>query len=86
MQEKDMVNDILSMSKSSLADYARAIGECSNQQLRQALQQIRDGDEQFQYRLYQLAEQKKYYQPAQAADQQEIEQIRSQFQQGGQMG
>ncbi|NLZ28169.1 MAG: spore coat protein, partial [Firmicutes bacterium] len=39
MNEKDMVNDVLSMVNSTLGDYAFAISESSNQQLRQTLQQ-----------------------------------------------
>lgn len=79
MQEKDMVNDVLSMINSSLTGYATAIAQTANQQLRQLLQQTRDGDEQFQYKLFQVAEQKGYYQPAQLANPQEIQQIRSYF-------
>ncbi len=82
MQEKEMVNDILSMAKASMASYARAISECSNQNLRQTFQQMRDGDEKFQYQLYQVAEQKGYYNPAPTADDQVINQIKSQLQQG----
>ncbi len=77
MQEKDMVNDVLSMINSSLTGYANAIAQTSNQQLRQMLQQTRDADEQFQYKLYQVAEQKGYYQPAQPADPQDIQKIRA---------
>jgi spore coat protein CotF len=79
MQEKDMVNDVLSMVNSSLTGYANAIAQTSNQQLRQLLQQTRDSDEQFQYQLAQVAMQKGYYQPAQPANQQEIQQIRDSF-------
>jgi spore coat protein CotF len=79
MQEKDMVNDVLSMVNSSLTGYANVIAQCGNQQLRQTLQQMRDGDEQFQYQLYQVAQQKGYYQPAQQASSQDVQQIRSQL-------
>jgi len=72
-----MVNDVLSMVNSSLTSYANIIAQTSNQQLRQMLQQTRDADEQFQYRLYQIAEQKGYYQPAQPANPQEIQQVRA---------
>ena len=61
MQEKDMVNDVLSMVNSSLTGYASAISQSSNQQLRQTLQQIRDSDENFQMQLAQIAQQKGYY-------------------------
>ncbi|AOY76158.1 spore coat protein [Clostridium formicaceticum] len=82
MQEKDMVNDILSMTKAGMTEYTRAIGEASDQGLRQTLQQMRNGDEQFQYSLYQIAEQKGYYQSAQSASQQELQQVKSQLTQG----
>ncbi len=81
MQEKDMVNDVLSMVNGSLVDYANCIAQASNQNLRQTLQQIRDGDEQFQYKLYQMAEQKGYYQPAQQASQQDLQQVKAMFKQ-----
>ncbi|MEG3067170.1 MAG: spore coat protein [Syntrophaceticus schinkii] len=79
MQEKDMVNDVLSMINSSLTGYANAIAQTSNQQLRQVLQQTRDADEQFQYKLYQVAEKKGYYQPAPEANSNDIQQIRASF-------
>ncbi|NLJ55865.1 MAG: spore coat protein [Firmicutes bacterium] len=81
MQEKDMVNDILSMINSSLTDYANTIAQCSDQNLRQELQQIRNADEQFQYQLFKIAEQKGYYQPAEQATQQEIQEVKSTFMQ-----
>jgi spore coat protein CotF len=79
MQEKDMVHDVFSMINSSLTGYANAIAQTSNQQLRQVLQQTRDADEQFQYKLYQVAEQKGYYQPAPEANSNDIQQIRASF-------
>lgn len=79
MQDKDMVNDTLSMVNSSLATYAMYIAQSSDQNLRQTLQQIRNSDEQFQYQLYKMAEQKGFYKPAQQANQQDIQQIRSSF-------
>jgi spore coat protein CotF len=77
MGDKEMVNDILSMIKSSLTTYSSSISECSNQQLRQTLQQIRNSDEQFQYQLYQMAESKGFYKPATQADSKDIQQVRS---------
>jgi spore coat protein CotF len=77
MQDKEFVSDTLSMTKSSLTTYANYIAECSNQQLRQTLQQIRNSDEQFQYQLSQIAIQKGFYKPAQTASPQEIQQIKS---------
>lgn len=77
MKEKDMVSDVLSTTKSSITNYANAITECSNPQLRGTLQQLRNEAEQFQYQLYQIAEQKGYYTPAPAANQQDIQAVKS---------
>ena len=82
MNEKDIVLDVLSGTKASIAGYAKVITECANQTLRQTFQQMRDGDEKFQYDLYKIAEQKGYYQPAPAASQQDasgIKQMLTQF-------
>ncbi|SCY64929.1 spore coat protein [Alkaliphilus peptidifermentans] len=79
MQEKDMVNDVLSMINSSLTGYANVISQASNMQLRQELIQIRNRDEQSQYDLYKMAEQKGYYKSAHPAQQNEIQQVKSQF-------
>lgn len=79
MQDKEMVNDIMSMVNSSLTCYAGYITETSNQQLRQTLQQIRNSDEQFQFQLFQVAEQKGFYKPASQATSQEIQQVKSQL-------
>jgi len=77
MHEKEMVLDILSGSKASLGNYAKMIVECSNPSLRQTFQQMRDGDEKFQYDLYKLAEQKGYYHCASAATPQEVTSVKS---------
>lgn len=79
MQEKDMVNDVLSMINSSLTGYANVITQSSDQNLRQTIQQLRNSDEQFQFQLYKMAEQKGYYKPAQQAEMQEIQQVKSTF-------
>ncbi|NLP37578.1 MAG: spore coat protein [Firmicutes bacterium] len=79
MQDKDMVNDVLSMVNASLTNYAMAIAESSNQQLRQTLTQIRDADEQFQLQLSQKAVQKGFYKPAKQADPSTIQEYKSQL-------
>jgi len=61
MQEKAIVLDVLSGVKSSLSHYATFISETACPNLRQTFQQMRDGDEKFQYDLYKIAEQKGYY-------------------------
>lgn len=77
MQEKDMVIDILSGTKSSLGTYAKVITECNDQNLRQTFQQMRDSDEKFQYDLYKIAAQKGYYDTAPTMGQQETEHIKN---------
>ena len=82
MQEKDMVLDILSGIKASMGNYSKIIGECNNPTLRQTFQQMRDGDEKFQYDLYKLAEQKGYYHKAPPANQQDSSAIKNVLQSG----
>lgn len=77
MQEKDMVLDVLTGTKSSLATYAKTIAECNDQKLRETFQQMRNSDEKFQYDLYKLAHQKGYYQPAPPADQAQCMQLKN---------
>ncbi len=48
MQEKYMVNDILSSVNSSLSNYASTISQSSNPELRQVITQIRNSCEVFQ--------------------------------------
>ncbi|MDP4093562.1 MAG: spore coat protein [Bacillota bacterium] len=79
MQDKVMVNDTLSMVKSSLTGYANAISECSNPNLRSAIQQIRNSCETSQYELYKLAQSKGFYQPATMADNKDVQEIKSLF-------
>ena len=77
MNEKEMVLDILSGAKSSLDNYAKVIMETGNPTLRQTFQQMRDGDEKFQYDLYKIAEQKGYYLCSPDATAKDREHIRS---------
>jgi spore coat protein CotF len=79
MTDKEMVNDMISTINGSLNQYATIITQTSNQQLRQNLQQMRNSDEQFQYQLFQIAQQKGFYHPSSAANSQEIQQVRSQL-------
>jgi len=81
LQEKEMVNDVLAMINGSLSGYASVISQASNQQFRQTIQQIRNADEQFQYQLYQIAEQKGFYKPASQAHQTDIQTVKSQVSQ-----
>ena len=81
MNEKAMVNDILSGVKSDLTAYQTAISECENMQLRQTFQQIRNSDESFQYELFKIAQAKGYYKPAQKVSQTEVETVKTELQQ-----
>ncbi len=82
LQDKEMVNDVLSMVNGSLGNYASVISQTSNPQLRQTIQQIRNGDEQFQFQLSQMATQKGFYKPAAQAQQADIQTVKSQVSQG----
>ena len=82
MDEKTMVNDILSGVKSELTTYQTVISETENMQLRQTIQQIRNNDESFQYELFKVANAKGYYKPAQKATVTEIETVKTELQQG----
>ena len=81
MDEKTMVNDILSGVKSDLTAYQTAISESENMNLRQTFQQIRNNDESFQYELFKIAQTKEYYKPAQKATVTEINQVKTDLQQ-----
>ncbi|MCL1882807.1 MAG: spore coat protein [Defluviitaleaceae bacterium] len=77
MQEKDIVLDVLGGVKGSLAGYATFISETANPTLRQTFQQMRDGDEKFQYDLYKIAEQKGYYATSPSASVQDMSSVKS---------
>ena len=80
MDEKTMVNDILSGIKASLGSYQTAISETENMSLWQTFQQIRNSDESFQYELFKTAEAKGYYKPAQPASVTEIQTVKTELQ------
>lgn len=80
MNEKVMVNDILSNVKSSLTAYQTAITETENTELRQTFQQLRNNDESFQYELFKVAQAKGYYKPAAKATITEIDDVKNNLQ------
>ncbi len=80
MNEKVMVNDILSNVKSSLTAYQTAITETENMELRQTFQQLRNNDETFQYELFKVAQAKGYYKPAAKATITEIDEVKNSVQ------
>lgn len=79
MLEKYMVSDILAGVNSSLGKYASVITESSCPEFRKTIQDIRNGDEAFQYELYKVAQSKGYYQPAQIATPQEVQAVKDIF-------
>ena len=81
MDEKTMVNDILESVKASLTTYQGVISEAENMQLRQTIQQMRNGDESFQYELFKVAHIKGYYKPAAPATVTEIQTVKNELQQ-----
>lgn len=80
MDEKTMVNDILSNVKAGLTTYQGVISETENMALRQAIQQMRNNDESFQYELYKVAQAKGYYKSAAPASEMEIQNIKNELQ------
>ncbi len=80
MDEKTMVNDILSSVKADLNTYQTAISECENMGLRQTLQTIRNNDESFHYELFKIAQVKGYYKPAEKATANQIQKVKDDLQ------
>lgn len=79
MQEKVMVSDALEGLNASLKGYGDMIAQCENQELRQTLIQMRNGDETSQYELFKLAYDRKYYVPAEKATPEEISTVKNLF-------
>jgi len=79
MQEKIMVSDALTGINASLKAYGGIIAECENQELRQALIQMRNTDETSQYELFKLAYERQYYMPAEKATESEVCKVKDTF-------
>ena len=79
MEEKAILNDVLSSVKSSIKEYSSAITETANLELRQTFQNLRNSDESFQYELFKLAESKGYYIPAENSKPEEIEKVKNEL-------
>lgn len=82
MQDKVMINDALSMVKSSLTTYANVISECANPNIRSSIQEIRNSCECSQYELFKLAQSKGFYQPAMMAADNDVQQIKTSLSNG----
>ena len=79
MQDKDMALDVLAGTKSGLAAYATAIGECANLPVRETLQKMRDQSERFQFDLYKMAAAKGFYPEPHECSPQEISSVKAQL-------
>lgn len=77
MEEKIIINDVLSSVKSTLKNFEEAIIESENMELRQTFQNLRNSTESYQYELFKIAESKGYYKPASLVSQDEITQIKN---------
>lgn len=81
MKEKDIVSDVLSMTKASMGAYTNAIGSTSNQELRKTFQQLRDEAEKFQYELGKIATQKGYYTSPKVSSQEDRQDLKNKLSQ-----
>lgn len=82
MKEKDMVNDVLAMTKASIGTYTNALASTSCTELRTVLEQLRNDAEQFHYELGKIAGQKGYYPAPEIANKQDRQQIKNKLTQG----
>ncbi len=81
MQEKTMVNDVLAGMNGELVRYGEMIPQTENKELKATLKQLRNACEMSQEELYQMAREKAYYVPADAAGREDIEHVKSLFSQ-----
>lgn len=80
MDEKTMVNDVLTGVKSGLITYQQIITETENIGLRQLIQQIRNSDESFHYELYKISQVKGYCTSQEYANNIDIQNIKIELQ------
>lgn len=80
MDEKIMLDDIISDLKFNINLYQIAILECENIQLRQILQQMRNMNESLQYELNKILKIKGYAIYSEKATAQQVDEIKQQIQ------
>ena len=80
MDEKIMLEDIISDLKFNINLYQIAILECENIQLRQILQQMRNMNESLQYELNKILKIKGYAIYSEKATAQQVDEIKQQIQ------
>lgn len=81
MEEKTMVSDALFGVNANLKSFGDMIPQTENKQLKQTLKQIRNQCEMSQEELFQIASSKQYYIPAAKATQEEVQRVKSIFNQ-----
>ena len=79
MQEKAMVNDVLTGINGELVRYGEMIPQTENKELKQTLKQFRNACELSQEELYQMAREKAYYVPANKAAEEDVQHVKSLF-------
>lgn len=79
MQDREMILDALAMVKHEIVDLTKAAIECSNQQLRQTIMQLRDSAEQNHMNLTQVATENKWYIPSPTVDSNIAQQVKQQL-------
>lgn len=82
MTDKTMVADTLAGINGELVRYGEMISQTENQQLKQALKQMRNQCEMSQEEIYRIARTKGYYVPAAKATREEVDHVRSVLSQG----
>ncbi len=78
MQEKDMVTDALASQKYLTSSYNTAATEAANQDLRRDLMNILNDEHKNQERLWNVMNQKGWYKPS-SADQQQLNQTKTKY-------
>ena len=81
MNEKTMVVDALTGINGDLLRVGEMITQTENPQLKQTLKQIRNQNETSQEEIYQIARSKQYYVPASKCTQEEVQHVKSLFEQ-----
>lgn len=79
MEEKYMVNDVLESNKAEIMILTDTLIHSENLELKQIIEQLRNGFEAFHSELFTLATSKGYYAPTTQAKPDEIENIKNLF-------
>lgn len=81
--DKDIASDLMAMCKHAAQDLTRVAAECSNENLRRTIRQMRDQGEQAHNQLTNITVRNNWYLPAAPADHQEVRRVESFYARGG---